>query len=620
MTTILTKKKDTTGAPAPGDLTNAAGGAELAVNTFDKRLYTKDSGGNVVEIGTNPTILNIDNIEINGNTISSTNTNGNINLTPNGTGNVVAARLAVSSLTSGRVVYAGTSGLLTDSANLTFNGTTLTANTIGAFTLGGTIAGGGNQINNIVIGASTPLAGSFTTLSASGVATFSAGTVSAPAITTTGDTNTGIFFPAADTIAFTEGGVEAMRIDSSGNVGIGNTPAGNLDVGSTSNSFTQIIIRSSTSGTSELRFADTTVNAGFIAYDNSVDGMRFGTSTIERMRISSAGDVGIGLVNPIYNLDVYKSTNDAICRVRTNGSGAWFFADSVGNDGFFGLVLLSNAVEKWVLGSSDGGTSLNFVQGNRSGGTKRMVITAGGNVAIGSSSLVGNEQVNISFNSAVTTTTQALNTKDTNPSANNNSHIVLRRSDDTYLGSLGRSGTNAAMFIDGNGYLEFRTVSTERMRITSGGLVGIGTTGPIAQFQIYSGNQAMRIEQRGNACGKMSGKYYSNGGTGGQTINLFTITNWSSVNSRIFGKVTVTNVNAVGNDGNQETLYFGKSQSGTTYVSSATVTGSWGSIGSCSLSWSGDTLRLITSSNIFAFGMIDIEYAAGDGAAVAFNQ
>jgi hypothetical protein len=50
-----------------------------------------------------------------------------------------------------------------------------------------------------------------------------AGTVSAPAITTTGDTNTGIWFPAADTIAFTEGGVESMRIDSSGNLLVGTT-------------------------------------------------------------------------------------------------------------------------------------------------------------------------------------------------------------------------------------------------------------------------------------------------------------------------------------------------------------------------------------------------------------
>jgi hypothetical protein len=56
------------------------------------------------------------------------------------------------------------------------------------------------------------------TIDASQRAAFVAGTAALPAITTSGDTNTGIWFPAADTIAFAEGGAESMRIDSSGNV------------------------------------------------------------------------------------------------------------------------------------------------------------------------------------------------------------------------------------------------------------------------------------------------------------------------------------------------------------------------------------------------------------------
>ena len=55
------------------------------------------------------------------------------------------------------------------------------------------------------------------------------GTVSTPAIRGT-DANTGIFFPAADTIAFSEGGVESMRIDSGGNLLVATTTVRNSGI------------------------------------------------------------------------------------------------------------------------------------------------------------------------------------------------------------------------------------------------------------------------------------------------------------------------------------------------------------------------------------------------------
>jgi hypothetical protein len=67
-----------------------------------------------------------------------------------------------------------------------------------------------------------------------GTLTATAGTAELPSITTAGDTNTGMFFPAADTIAFAEGGTEVIRVNSSGQVGIGTTtPAAKLEVNAT---------------------------------------------------------------------------------------------------------------------------------------------------------------------------------------------------------------------------------------------------------------------------------------------------------------------------------------------------------------------------------------------------
>jgi len=140
--------------------------------------------------------------------------------------------MATSTLGSGTLVLAGTtSGTTTLQATAVAGTTTLTlpaatdtlvgkatTDTLTNKTLTGAAMNG-------TVGATTPSTGAFTTLSATGVTTVQAGTAAAPAITTTGDTNTGIFFPAADTIAFAEGGVESMRLDSAGNMGLGVTPS-----------------------------------------------------------------------------------------------------------------------------------------------------------------------------------------------------------------------------------------------------------------------------------------------------------------------------------------------------------------------------------------------------------
>ena len=73
------------------------------------------------------------------------------------------------------------------------------------------------QSNGTTIAAITSTGMAVTgTLIASGVSTFPAGTAALPAITTTGDTDTGIWFPASNTVAASTSGTEAMRIDSAG--------------------------------------------------------------------------------------------------------------------------------------------------------------------------------------------------------------------------------------------------------------------------------------------------------------------------------------------------------------------------------------------------------------------
>jgi hypothetical protein len=101
-------------------------------------------------------------------------------------------------------------------------GVTATTSAVNEFTVAN--AATGNAPTLSATGGDTNIGMALTPKGTGGVI-FPAGAVGTPAITTSGDLNTGIFFPAADTIAFAEGGAEAVRIDSSGNVLVGITTA-----------------------------------------------------------------------------------------------------------------------------------------------------------------------------------------------------------------------------------------------------------------------------------------------------------------------------------------------------------------------------------------------------------
>ena len=109
MPTILVKKNDVSGnVPTTSQLTNLAGGAEIAVNTADKRLFTMNSSSAVVEVGINPTSLSVAN-------------NASINILVSTTATITTLNSTSSTITT----------LASTSANITtLTGTSATITTI----------------------------------------------------------------------------------------------------------------------------------------------------------------------------------------------------------------------------------------------------------------------------------------------------------------------------------------------------------------------------------------------------------------------------------------------------------------------------------------------------------
>ena len=110
------------------------------------------------------------------------------------------------------------------------------------------------------------------------------GSAGTPAVQGT-DTNTGIFFPAADTIAFGEGGAEVARFDSSGNFGIGVT-AGAPATGELLVLVNKAIRWMNASSGTEYGDIYTDISNNMV--------FRNGSGATERVRIDSSGNLLVG--------------------------------------------------------------------------------------------------------------------------------------------------------------------------------------------------------------------------------------------------------------------------------------------------------------------------------------
>jgi hypothetical protein len=210
-----------------------------------------------------------------------------------------------------------------------------TAGTIATATLGTTTGTAASFTSGTIaaatLGTTTGTAASFTAL------TTGTGTAAAPAIAPSSDTNTGIFFPAADTIAFGEGGAEAMRIDSSSNVGVGGSSIADTRVNIETDSANQQYIdvlklkttntgdihpsilfesnRASNSRKAKIALDGTSsANSGNLTYlaqnlhEFRTGGLTSVGSTLG-MAINSSGNVGIGTSAPTAQLEL--STDSA---------------------------------------------------------------------------------------------------------------------------------------------------------------------------------------------------------------------------------------------------------------------------------------------------------------------
>ena len=228
----------------------------------------------------------------------------------------------------------------------------------------GTPTGTGN-----VVRATSPTIASPTI---SGVLSLAAGTALLPSLAGPTDPDTGMWFPpGGNTVAWSTGGTERMRISSAGNVGIGTTsPNFPLHVAAAGNN--RLAVESTTSGAALIGlYAPTGALAAFNQIQSIVGAtehwaiggngwentLTFRTAGSERMRIDSAGNVGIGTVSPGALLHLRKDTGAVDIRLQVGATllGTAYASSSdftLGSVSAIPLIFLANNGERMRISAT----------------------------------------------------------------------------------------------------------------------------------------------------------------------------------------------------------------------------------------------------------------------------